>query len=343
MPDRRADQATPEASVVTWREWAARAILLAVGAVVMYGLLPRFIDLWSAVPELRSIGWVALGSMAILQFASWWCAAELDRVALPRLSRFTATTTSLTANAVSRVVPAAGGALGVRTRYHMWAASGAGTGAAASAVAATTVISLATLFLLPVLTLGLAVVGAPTPRSLGWVAVGGGLLFVVLFGLGVVLLLTDPLLRKGARLIEVAARRFDRDITASSIEHERDRLREALGARWPRALAFSVGIWAFDYLSLVAVLVALDTLPEPGVVLLSFTAAKILGMIPLTPGGLGIVEAGLTGMLTLAGIAATEALLATLAYRIVSYWLALPAGLGAWLLFRRRYPGVPAP
>ena len=113
-----------------------------------------------------------------------------------------------------------------------------------------------------------------------------------------------------------------------------------LGARWRRALASSVGIWAFDYLSLVAVLVALHTNPQPSVVLLAFTAAKILGMVPLTPGGLGIVEAGLTGMLTLAGIPAPQALLATLAYRIVSYWLSLPAGLVAWWMFRRRFPAV---
>lgn len=324
------------------RGWIWRILLLVTAGAVLYGLLPRLVDLWSAVPELRSIGWVALVSMALMQFTSWWCTGELDHVMLRGTSRFAAVTTSLAANAVSRVVPGAGSAVGVGVRLRMWAASGVETATAASAIAVTTVMSLATLFVLPFVTLVFALLGAPTPRSLVWVAVGGGVAFSVLFGLGAVLMLSDSLLRWSAGLIEKVATRFGRKVTAAGIELERDRLRDALGERWLHALAFSIGIWSFDYLSLVAALVALETLPEPSVVLLAFTASKILGMIPLTPGGLGIVEAGLTGMLTLAGIAATHALVATLAYRIVSYWLALPAGLGAWLLFRRRYPTIEA-
>jgi hypothetical protein len=61
-------------------------------------------------------------------------------------------------------------------------------------------------------------------------------------------------------------------------------------------------------------------------------------MIPLTPGGLGFVEAGLTGMLALADVAASAAVVATLAYRLVSFWLPIPAGALAYGLFRRRYP-----
>jgi uncharacterized protein (TIRG00374 family) len=60
-------------------------------------------------------------------------------------------------------------------------------------------------------------------------------------------------------------------------------------------------------------------------------------MIPLTPGGLGFVEAGLTATLTLAGVNAADAVLATLAYRLVSYWLPLMVGPFAYLLHRRRY------
>jgi uncharacterized protein (TIRG00374 family) len=61
-------------------------------------------------------------------------------------------------------------------------------------------------------------------------------------------------------------------------------------------------------------------------------------MIPLTPGGLGFVEAGLTGTLALAGVSAEEAVLATLVFRLVSFWLPLPVGAAAAYLFRRRYP-----
>ena len=62
------------------------------------------------------------------------------------------------------------------------------------------------------------------------------------------------------------------------------------------------------------------------------------GPSPFTPGGLGFVEAGLVGTLTLAGVPGAAALAATLLYRLVSYWLPIPVGGVAYLLFRHRYP-----
>jgi uncharacterized protein (TIRG00374 family) len=72
---------------------------------------------------------------------------------------------------------------------------------------------------------------------------------------------------------------------------------------------------------------ALDSLPRPGLVLLAFCAAQVLAQIPITPGGLGFVEAGLTATLTRAGVPAGTAVVATFAYRLFSYWLQLPLGL----------------
>jgi uncharacterized protein (TIRG00374 family) len=69
-----------------------------------------------------------------------------------------------------------------------------------------------------------------------------------------------------------------------------------------------------------------------------YAAAGILALVPITPGGLGIVEASLSGLLILAGVPRGEACVATLAYRLASYWLPLLAGLLAYVLFRRRYP-----
>ena len=71
--------------------------------------------------------------------------------------------------------------------------------------------------------------------------------------------------------------------------------------------------------------------------LLAYVAAATLSMIPITPGGLGFVEAGLAGVLTLAGASPDEAVLATLLYRLFSYWLPLPLGLGASIWFSRRH------
>jgi len=53
---------------------------------------------------------------------------------------------------------------------------------------------------------------------------------------------------------------------------------------------------------------------------------------------LGFVEAGLTGTLVLTGVSTSAAVLATLIYRLVSFWLPIPLGLAAARVFRRRYP-----
>src|SRR6266700_1950343 len=85
-------------------------------------------------------------------------------------------------------------------------------------------------------------------------------------------------------------------------------------------------------------------LPGPAVrsslVVLAYVAAELLAMIPLTPGGLGFVEAGLVGTLTLAGVPAHDALTATLLYRLVAYLLPLPVGGFAYGLFRLHYDGL---
>ena len=88
---------------------------------------------------------------------------------------------------------------------------------------------------------------------------------------------------------------------------------------------------------LVAAVAASGARVESVPLLLAFVAASVLRMIPITPGGLGFVEAGLAVTLVWAGLSAANATVATLAYRLVSYWLPLIAGVAAAVVYRRRY------
>ena len=65
----------------------------------------------------------------------------------------------------------------------------------------------------------------------------------------------------------------------------------------------------------------------------------MLAQIPVTPGGLGFVETGLTALLALAGVGAGDAVVATLLYRLFTYWLPLPLGLLGLALHRRHLGG----
>ena len=72
----------------------------------------------------------------------------------------------------------------------------------------------------------------------------------------------------------------------------------------------------FDFLCLLATLRATGSEPHPWLVLLAYSAAGVIALIPATPGGLGIVEASLSGLLVLVGVSGRSAVLATLAYRL---------------------------
>ena len=122
---------------------------------------------------------------------------------------------------------------------------------------------------------------------------------------------------------------------------DRDFTRTTLGRRWKAAVLAAVGNTVFDFLALLCAIRAVGASPRPSLVILAYASAELLAQIPFTPGGLGFVEAGLVGTLTLAGVPGPDALAATLLYRLVSYWLPIPVGGVAYLLFRRRYAWSP--
>ena len=70
-------------------------------------------------------------------------------------------------------------------------------------------------------------------------------------------------------------------------------------------------------------------------VLLSFAVARLAGAIPITPGGLGTVDAALIGMLTAFGANSSAALAADLVWRATSYFPPIFIGLVTYLLWRR--------
>ena len=80
---------------------------------------------------------------------------------------------------------------------------------------------------------------------------------------------------------------------------ERDRVRHALGSRWPWAVVAVVSRWAFDYFARGCR--RGERRRIMGWVVLAYITASVLKMVPITPGGLGFVEAGLAVALVWAG------------------------------------------
>jgi hypothetical protein len=122
---------------------------------------------------------------------------------------------------------------------------------------------------------------------------------------------------------------------ADRIVAERDAIRDVLRQHKFLTAITAVGRALGDYLALYASLFAVGLRPSPALVLVAFIAANTAGAVPLTPGGLGFVEAGLSGTLVLAGVQEEPALGAVAIYRLVSNWLPVTAGVCAYVWARR--------
>jgi uncharacterized protein (TIRG00374 family) len=314
-------------------------IWLAVTGVSLYLVFPSVVEVLGSWRKIGEFSLLALAGMAGLQAASTACLWALQHVALRARKWRPVIASQLAGNALSKVAPG-GGAVGAALQYRLLVQSGLPPASTVGALTAVNLLVFAVVLALPVLAIP-ALLRGSVSRSLLETALAGLVFFAVSATVGAVLLSTDRPLAWIGRTAQRVRNRLRRGRAEplhglpARLLRERDRILATLGPRWKRALAATVGRWMFDYATLLAALAAIGSHPRPGLVLLAFCGAQVLAQIPATPGGLGFVEAGLTAMLALAGVAGGDAVLATFAYRLFSYWLALPLGLVGFALAPR--------
>jgi uncharacterized protein (TIRG00374 family) len=318
------------------------AVWLALTGVSLYLVAPSVLEVLGSWRNLERISPLWLVAMVALQAASLACLWELQRIAVHARRWKPVITSQLAGNALAKVAPG-GGAVGAALQYKMLVQAGVDRARSVAGLTAVNLLPFAVVCALPVLAVP-AIVRGFVKRSLAEAALLGVGVFALLFGLAALALAADGPLRTVGRGVQAVRNRVRRRCPPATdlprrLLHERDRLLATLGPRWKRALLATVGRWAFDYGSLLAALAAVGSHPRPTVALLAFCAAQVLAQVPATPGGLGFVEAGLTATLGLAGVSPGDAVLATFAYRLVSYWLPMPVGLAAAVVHRRIFGG----
>jgi uncharacterized protein (TIRG00374 family) len=326
----------------TWKTIVKRVLVVAVAGAAIYLVLPELIAVFGAWPRLSTLNpaWFAVALAA--ELASFTCNFALQRLALRTTGWFAVVTAGLAGNSVTDSLPG-GDAAGAAVQFSMLATAGFDTDTAVGGLTTFSLIGIGGLLALPIFALPAILAGAPVSRGLFNTAMLGIAGFVLYAIFGAIVLRTDwPLATLGRlaqRLRNWVTRGRRPPVTGldQRLLAERNAIRAVLDKKWWQAVLLTAGRLGFDFGCLLAALRATGADPRPSLVLLAYSTAGIVALLPLTPGGLGIVEASMSGLLILAGVHATYAFLATLAYRIASYWLPLLAGPPAYLLFRHRY------
>lgn len=322
----------------TRRRILAHAAAVLVAAISLNLLMPTLIGVYASLDEVGRLSPLWLLVIVGCQVASFWCMWELTRLAIHTVRLAVVARAQLIGNAAGLVVPG-GAATGAAVQLRMLTVSGVNRTAAVSALPVVSLLTTGSvlaspMFALPAI-LGVSSVSRQLVLAVWLGAAGSALLAVTL----VVLLATTRPIQLVANMAQgLHNKLLRRRPPVVDLDHrllaERDLIRSRLGDARVGALAATVGKIGFDYLSLLAALAAVGARPDPALVLIAFVAAQALRMVPFTPGGLGFVEAGLTGTLVAAGVGSSQAVLATAAYRFASYLLPILAGAAAYVWLR---------
>jgi putative heme transporter len=333
----------------TNRTWVRRLIrgtvsVALIGAVFFYAL-PRFADFSSVGRAIGQMTWIELATLAALalwnQVTYWFVMIS----ALPGSNIWQAMKINEASTAVSNTLPG-GSAIGTAVTYSMYSAYGFARADIALALLTAGLWNNFVKLAMPVIAvIMLVVVGEPSTAQLTAAAAGVGLLVAMVGIIAAILVST-----RAARWIGDRSERWASGLRkmigkppmrgwGEGLVGFRTRSIKLLRKRW---LALTAST-ALSHLTLYAVL--LLALRHVGVaedelgwveVLAAFAFIRLVSALPITPGGLGVVELGLTAVLVSAGGPEAQVVAAVLVYRALTYLLPIPIGLAAYARWKSR-------
>jgi uncharacterized protein (TIRG00374 family) len=315
--------------------WIWRAFLVVVLVLVLWlVLIPQFADARTALRSLSHISTPLLVLGVLLEVASIGCYSALSRATLNRSSRpgyFTILRVDVATEGVNNAVPG-GGPTATAVKFRMLTLAGATPANAITGTTvevATSVLTLGGLFGVAIALSSAAMHGNPEYIVAG-VVVGG---VAVLSGLAVRLLSRH----RDATLAFIghAARRIPylhEDAAVSFAATVADHLDEyhARRGRLVVAVAWAAANWLLDAGTLWVFLLAFGSPTDPRHLLVAYGLACLCGLVPITPGGLGIIEGVLVPAIVAFGTPHGITVLAVLSWRLVQYWIPIPLAAVAY-------------
>lgn len=329
-----------------WRSRSFQFVLSAVVVVLMFGFLfPQVADYgqaWDTIAAMTPAELAVVAAVALWSIASVW---PLLTAVQPGLRLREAAVVNLSSTAIANTLPG-GGALGVGVTLTMQRSWGIPVSEAALATVVSGVWNNFVKLGLPIVALGLLAIEGSAGPALMTAAVIGLVVLAAAVGVFALLLRSERAAQRIGALVGSVASSAKRLVHRPPVTGWADRAASfrtevvgLLAHRSWRITAFAL----ISHLSLFAVL--LVALRAVGVsdeevswqaALAAFAFVRLLSAIPVTPGGLGLVELGLTATLGSGLPAGTKNQIAAavLLYRALTWLLPIPLGVPCWVFWR---------
>ena len=321
--------------------------LLAFAAVIYYFVIPMIPKFTNAASELGRVEPVLLFIGLGLECVALYCYAPLMKAALgdagEPLSHWRLFRIQMSTRALSSIVPggsAASSALG----YRLMTLSGVSGPDAGFALAT---VGLGSALVLNMILWFALIVSIPI-RGVNAFYGSAALAGVIVMGLAAALVFglmegqgrSERIIRWLARKI-----RIDDDKAAVVLHRVAERLEQLLSDRTllGRVAFWAALNWLFDAAALWVFLRAFNITMDLDALIIAFGIANVVAAVPITPGGLGYVDAGYVAMLTGFGASARRATLGVASYRFAQFFFPILLGgllylslrVGPWSIERR--------
>ncbi len=330
-----------------WRKWLGMALSLAIIVAVFVFFLPKvasYGDVWDTIKDMTPLEIVTLLGVALWNLVSYQPA---QIASLPGLTFWQSTVSSQASTAVANTVPA-GGAFGIGMNVAMYRSWGFKRRPVTLSILVSGIWNNFAKLMLPVVALALVAISGSANSSVVIASVTGVIALAVFLTLFTAILRSE----KAAfaigewgsdRVNWLRRKRGKQPITGfghTLVKFRRETI-DLVEHRW-----VALTVWTLvSHLSLFLVL--LVSLRHVGVsqeevsweeALAAFSFIRLLSAIPLTPGGLGVVELGLTGGLVAAAPSGLDAQIvaAVLVFRALTYLLPIPIGAVCYVIWRRQ-------
>jgi uncharacterized protein (TIRG00374 family) len=313
---------------------------------VFWYFLPQFTSMsqvWTLIRDMTPVQVGVLAVAAIWNLATYVFVMVAVTPGLTHRQAFVATESS---TSVANTVPG-GGAIGIALTYTMFGTWGFSRSRTSVALVVAGLWNNFVKLGMPVLALSLlALTGTPSSGRIIAAAVGFAALIVAVVCLAALLRSEKSAHRLGTtsaavanRILRLGGRPPVQGWELATVKF-RGRTELLVHARWIRITVTTL----VSHLSLFLVL--LLALRFVGVsqaevnwieALAVFSFARLVTAIPITPGGLGVVEVALITGLAAAGGARPEVAAGVLLFRVLTYVLPIPLGMGTYLYYKRNH------